>query len=272
MGRLSDVRERLSCFPEIVERLDTLRSEMTWVMHGSPYASLVRLWSTYGPEAGRYLPLSLAPILDRSLIDTGIAVGWHSAPLPDDAPDDIADYADRLLMGRLIHAAQQYDTPRWSTDIEDVQTIGSLAAFALASTRFGEEIDLIASVPSSRGANALPHQIARDISFLTRIRHAPPEAIRFERPISQIKQIRDYWTKREMLDGSMGADPAALRGRSVLLVDDVCRTGATLHECARACYGAGATRVTALAISKTFEFQRIPEPSFDDDLLSLGER
>jgi hypothetical protein len=272
VSQLSDVRERLSCFPEIVERLDTLRSELTWVMYEAPHAGLVQLWSTYGAGAGRYLPLSLAPILDRSLIPAAIAIGWHTGRLPDDAPLDMADSAGRLLMGRLIHAAKQYDAPMWSTDIEDVQTIGSLAAYALASACFGEEVDLIASVPSSRGTNSLPHQIGRDLSFLTRIRCAPADAIRFERPVPQIKEIRDYWTKREIIDGSMSADPVVMQSHNVLLVDDVCRTAATLHECARACYHAGAIGVTALAVSKTWDFQRIPAPRSDDDPLWQGER
>jgi adenine/guanine phosphoribosyltransferase-like PRPP-binding protein len=266
VGRLSDVHARLSCFPEIADRVATLRSEMTWVMYETPHARLVQLWSTYGAGTERYLPLSLAPILDRSLIDTGIAVGWHGAPLPDDAPADLGGGDNRLLMGQLVHAAKQYDNPMWSTDPEDVQTIGGLAAWALASTRFGREVDLIASVPSSRGTNALPHQVARDLAFLTGIHYAPAEAIRFEREVPQVKAIRDYWTRRETVDGSMAADPTAVRSRSVLLVDDVCRSGVTFHECARACHRAGATRVTALAVSKTFEFQHIPEPRFEDEL------
>ena len=90
--------------------------------------------------------------------------------------------------------------------------------------------------------------------------------------VPQVKAIRDYWTRRETVDGSMAADPAAMRSRNVLLVDDVCRSGVTLHECARACRHAGAIRVNALAVSKTFEFQRIPEPRFEDDPRWLVER
>jgi ComF family protein len=42
----------------------------------------------------------------------------------------------------------------------------------------------------------------------------------------------------------------AVRGRSVMLVDDVVTTGATLSVCARALYDAGATRVEALTFTR----------------------
>ncbi len=259
MGRLSDVHARLSCFPDIVRQIETLQHELAEVAADSPHATLVRYWCTYGAHAGRYLPLSLAPILDRALIHEGIAVGWHTAPPHNLVSDKLRDGENRLLMGRLIHAAKQYDAPTmWAPDDEDVRMMGSLAAWALATTRFGHKINLIVSVPSSRGINTLPNRIARDLSFLAGIPHAPTDAIHFGRTVPQVKTIRDFWARHEIIDGSMDADAAIMRGRSVLIVDDICRSGSTLHECARACFRASAESVAALAISKTWEFQRIP--------------
>jgi pyrimidine operon attenuation protein/uracil phosphoribosyltransferase len=259
VGRLSDVRARLECFPDIVKHLRTLREEMRYAAEGAPHATMVRLWCTYGAYAERHLPLSMAPILDRSMIPAGIAVGWHSTPVLNQERSHLHDHANRLLMGRLIHAAKQYDTTSWSTDTEDIQAIGNLAAYALASTRFGQQLDLIVGVPSSRGANALPYRVAKDLAFLTGIRYAPTDTITFGRQVSQIKQIRDYWLKRELLHGAMDARADIVRNRRVVLVDDVCYSGATLHESARACHSAGASLVTALVISKSFAFQHIPD-------------
>ena len=44
--------------------------------------------------------------------------------------------------------------------------------------------------------------------------------------------------------------PAAVRGRHVLLIDDVLTTGATASACARALKRAGAARVTLLALAR----------------------
>lgn len=45
-------------------------------------------------------------------------------------------------------------------------------------------------------------------------------------------------------------DPTLFQGRTVLLIDDVCTTGATLSECARLLKEGGATSVTALVVAR----------------------
>ncbi len=51
------------------------------------------------------------------------------------------------------------------------------------------------------------------------------------------------------LRGAFAADPL-VRGRRVLLIDDVCTTGATLRACARALRRAGAEGVAALTVAR----------------------
>jgi predicted amidophosphoribosyltransferase len=46
------------------------------------------------------------------------------------------------------------------------------------------------------------------------------------------------------------ADPAKVRGKRILLVDDVLTTGATVEECARVLKRAGAAHVDVLTLAR----------------------
>jgi len=48
-------------------------------------------------------------------------------------------------------------------------------------------------------------------------------------------------------------NPAKLKGRRVLLVDDIITTGATINHCSAALLKAGAINVSVISIAKTFD-------------------
>lgn len=54
------------------------------------------------------------------------------------------------------------------------------------------------------------------------------------------------------LEGAFWANPDKLNGRSILLVDDIITTGATINHCSAALLNAGAAKVYAISIAKTF--------------------
>jgi ComF family protein len=60
--------------------------------------------------------------------------------------------------------------------------------------------------------------------------------------------------RRENLRGAFGvAQPEAVKGRELLVVDDVYTTGATVSECARVLLRAGATKVWVATVARTLK-------------------
>lgn len=79
-----------------------------------------------------------------------------------------------------------------------------------------------------------------------------PDALRRTRPTASQTGL----SKREReanMRGAFAVNPRhaeALKGRSILLIDDVYTTGATLNACTRALMGAGAAGVSALTLAR----------------------
>jgi ComF family protein len=83
---------------------------------------------------------------------------------------------------------------------------------------------------------------------------APPRLVRtdlLERSRDTPSQVgRSAVARREALRGAFVARSKAWVGRSVILIDDVMTTGATLAACAETVRAAGATRVLALTVAR----------------------
>lgn len=82
--------------------------------------------------------------------------------------------------------------------------------------------------------------------------------IRTRETMSQVG--RRFAERHRNLRGAFSADPMRIRGRSVLLIDDVVTTGATVSEASRTLYAAGARAVMVAAVAAVANVR----PSDDD--------
>jgi ComF family protein len=116
------------------------------------------------------------------------------------------------------------------------------------------EIDVVFPVPLSRrrlrerGYNqaalfALPLALGLNVPYrpkaLRRVRHTR-------------SQVDLSWgERRENVSGAFAASSDDVSGKTILLVDDVITTGATLNACASALLSAGARAVYAFSVART---------------------
>jgi len=128
--------------------------------------------------------------------------------------------------------------------------VSQLATYA---SHLDWEPDLIVPVPLGqgrlveRGYNQAS-LISWPLSLALGIPHAPGALRRVRETRSQVGLSRDE--RRRNVWNAFGANSGAVKGRVVLLVDDVATTGATLSSCAEALYTAGAQDVFALAVAR----------------------
>ena len=152
---------------------------------------------------------------------------------------------------RLIHHLKYHDHPEVGT------YLGRLAANELQASGFFEGIDLIIPVPLSkkkfrkRGYNQCDY-IARGISEITGI---PTCTDCIKRAIDTDTQTHkgrsDRWKNTE---GTFQiTNPAILKGKHILIVDDVSTTGATLHACISALLTVPNVHISAFALCATKE-------------------
>lgn len=129
----------------------------------------------------------------------------------------------------LIHHLKYHDHPAVGT------YLGRLAANELQRSGFFENIDLIVPVPLSkkkfrkRGYNQCDY-IARGISEITGIALCTDCMERIVDTDTQTrKDRRERWKNTEGIFRI--TNPETLKGKHILIVDDVATTGSTLHAC-----------------------------------------
>lgn len=148
----------------------------------------------------------------------------------------------------LIHHLKYYDHPETGT------YLGRMAAKELALSGFFEGIDLIVPVPLSkkkrrkRGYNQCDY-IVQGISEVTGI---AKNLKCIERMVNTDTQTRKGQSARwRNTEGIFSiTNHAALRGKHVLIVDDVATTGATIHACISALLTVPDVRISVFALAK----------------------
>ncbi len=116
------------------------------------------------------------------------------------------------------------------------------------------QVDVIAPIPlgkersEERGYNQ-SHFLALPIALSCGITYKPNIVKRTRNTPSQVGL--NTHERLQNVQGAFWGDAQYLKGKSVLLVDDVTTTGATIQACAEACHSALAANVYGLTLART---------------------
>lgn len=129
----------------------------------------------------------------------------------------------------------------------------AIAANMLPFVRgLGWKVDLVAPIPlgkqrlRERGYNQVA-MIAKPLAMGLGLKYSPEALARQKETRSQVGLSREE--RRRNVRDAFRAD-AGVRGKIVLIMDDVSTTGSTLSSCAGALYSSGAKDVYALTVAR----------------------
>jgi ComF family protein len=160
----------------------------------------------------------------------------------------VAAYQD--VMRTAIHRL------KYERDLGIAIELANLLAQIVQATNW--QIDLVMPVPLSekrkaqRGYNQAA-LLAYPLSLQLHLPENTQGLVRVHETRSQVNL--NFQERQENVQGAFSADPTIVKGKTILLVDDVFTTGATINAAAAALREAGCTRVYALTAAKALRRQ-----------------
>jgi predicted amidophosphoribosyltransferase len=177
----------------------------------------------------------------------GYVLDYQTLPTLHVGDDDLGQpvyRTDRTETGELLYRLKN------QADRSVVPTLADAAAAFVKSWKPG--IDAVVAVPPSRARAVSPTLLmAEAIAQSLRVPYAA-DAVAKMRDVMELMSVYDYEERLAHLSGAFVVDSDRVKGRRILLFDDLFRSGATLNAVAAALYDqGGATEVYALAITRT---------------------
>ena len=172
---------------------------------------------------------------------------WHLTPVERAAA--FIYYQPHSEMAQMVYQLKYGNSPDIGEDL------GRLMATDMALAHYFDDVDLLVPVPLTmkrqhqRGYNQ-SEMLARGISDVTRL-PVVPQALKRQ----VFRESQTHLSRHERQENVNGifvaADAETLKGRHVLLIDDVCTTGATLTACAQALAPIEGIRISVLTLGFT---------------------
>src|SRR6185437_12730278 len=138
---------------------------------------------------------------------------------------------------------------KYQSDSSPVEHLSQVAADFISRKRL--PVDIVVPLPPSKQRRVQPVAlIAESVARRLDIAY-DSKALRKVRETPELKSMTELNDRKAALAGAFSAVGERLEGKSVLLLDDLYRSGASMEEAARAIRASGAKSVYALALTRT---------------------
>lgn len=152
----------------------------------------------------------------------------------------------RSELGELVYQLKYHNHSESATQIAQI-----MATFLREKPLALSRMDVIIAVPASTQRRVQPvNLIASKLASLLRKPYSA-NAVRKTKKTPTLKNITDLEERRELLDSAFEGDKAQIKGKGVLIVDDLYRSGSTANAVTLAIIASGALRVYFLAATRT---------------------
>ena len=152
----------------------------------------------------------------------------------------------RTEMGELLYRL------KYRSDKSVIYEIASTVTEFLRSQKWEPPISLIVPMPASRVRREQPVYILADALGKQVGIEVAIGAVNKVKATPQLKDVKDYNERVQLLNGAFAVALPMVTGKSVLLLDDLYQSGATIEGVTRALYEEGrAKAVFALALTRT---------------------
>jgi predicted amidophosphoribosyltransferase len=154
----------------------------------------------------------------------------------------------------LVYEAKSYDrSSHPGNQLKAVELAERMSMLILRHPAF-RQAELLVPVPGANPAKAydLPSFLCQELSKRLGI-PAPTDALRKVRASKPMKDFRTIPEKIDNVQGAFLADTPQIRGKRVLLVDDIYQTGFSINEAGKAMQLAEAACVFGLVATKTMQ-------------------
>lgn len=182
-------------------------------------------------------------VVCRDLLAVSVALDYDRDGGDPDKPQTLA--------AQQRKAAKPYDRAPTSEHYAAANHIAAMMVDAMVKMRVYAAADLVMPTPPSSPAKPydLPMVLAQQIASRTGVQDGT-QLIRTTRAREQAKNL-SVDDKLDALDGTFDVDAAAVNGRTILLIDDLYQSGATMNFVAMKLHQAGASAILGLAAEKT---------------------